>query len=137
MTQRYAVLLRGINVGGRNSLAMKDLAAMLADLGCVDVKTYIQSGNAVFGASKAVAAKLPEKLSARIEQDTGMKVPVAIRSAAELLEISTSNPFLKAGAEETACYVGFLTGTPTKAAIAKLDPDRSPPDRFEVVGTEI
>ena len=41
-------LLRGINVGGKNRLPMKELAAMFVDAGCEDVRTYIQSGNVVF-----------------------------------------------------------------------------------------
>jgi uncharacterized protein (DUF1697 family) len=46
---RYALLLRGVNVGTKNSLPMAALRAMLAELGCSDVETYVQSGNAVFG----------------------------------------------------------------------------------------
>jgi uncharacterized protein (DUF1697 family) len=44
----YVALLRGINVGGHNKLPMQDLRDILATLGCKDIKTYIQSGNAVF-----------------------------------------------------------------------------------------
>ena len=45
----YALLLRGINVGTKNSLPMAELRAMLEAIGCADVRTYVQSGNAVFG----------------------------------------------------------------------------------------
>jgi len=41
-------LLRGINVGGKNSLPMKELVAMLEDIGACKIKTYLQSGNAIF-----------------------------------------------------------------------------------------
>ena len=43
----YVVLFRGINVGGKNMLPMKQLAAVLADNNYEDIKTYIQSGNLV------------------------------------------------------------------------------------------
>ena len=48
-------LLRGINVGGKNMLPMKKLAAMFAAAGCVDVQTFIQSGNVVFRAAPSLA----------------------------------------------------------------------------------
>ena len=44
----YIALLRGINVGGRNVLPMRELVRDLQSLNCKDVRTYIQSGNAVF-----------------------------------------------------------------------------------------
>jgi hypothetical protein len=55
----HVALLRGINVGGRNKLPMKSLAALFAEVGCDDVQTYIQSGNVVFRASAAVEHVAP------------------------------------------------------------------------------
>ncbi len=46
---KHVALLRGINVGGKNKLPMKSLAALFTDAGCLNVETYIQSGNVVFG----------------------------------------------------------------------------------------
>jgi len=54
----YIALFRGINVGGKNRLPMKDLAATLENVGCQDVATYIQSGNAVFRSEEADASLL-------------------------------------------------------------------------------
>ena len=45
---RYILLLRGINVGGKNKVSMKDLTASLEDLGYQHVVTYINSGNVIF-----------------------------------------------------------------------------------------
>jgi uncharacterized protein (DUF1697 family) len=53
---RYALLLRGVNVGTKNSLPMAELRAMLTKVGCTDVQTYVQSGNAGFGTKLAEAA---------------------------------------------------------------------------------
>jgi Protein of unknown function (DUF1697) len=53
----HVALLRGINVGGKNRLPMKDLVAILIAAGCVDVKTYIQSGNAVCKATSYLHGK--------------------------------------------------------------------------------
>ena len=56
---RHVALLRGINVGGKNLLPMKELVALCEEAGAAEVSTYIQSGNVVFTASKDVAARLP------------------------------------------------------------------------------
>ena len=59
---RYALLLRGVNVGTKNSLPMAELRAMLTKLGCTGVQTYVQSGNAVFATKKGEAAlRTPQK----------------------------------------------------------------------------
>jgi len=128
--------LRGINVGGKNKLPMKALAAMFSDAGAAAVQTYIQSGNVIFRAPPALVAQLPAAITAAIADGYGYRVPVIVRTAAELMQISRSNPFLPA-AEERALHVVFLAAEPEPAAAAALDPDRSPPDRFTVGGREI
>ena len=51
----YIALFRGINVGGSHLLPMKDLKLVLEQNGCVDVRTYIQSGNAILRSTIADA----------------------------------------------------------------------------------
>ncbi len=134
---KHAALLRGINVGGKNMLPMKDLAAMFVDVGCRDVITYIQSGNVVFSASAAVLKKLSADITSRIGDKFGHKVPVILRSHEQLAAVVHGNPFLRAGDDQKLLYVAFLAHTPTADAVAKLDPDRSPPDCFAVIGSDI
>ena len=50
-------LLRGINVGGKNRMPMKELVALFVDAGCEDVRTYIQSGNVLFRAGRQGAKR--------------------------------------------------------------------------------
>ncbi len=133
----HVALLRGINVGGKNKLPMKDLAAIFAAHGASDVRTYIQSGNVVFRASKSVAAKLPRLAGEAIEARFGHRPPIVLRTREELLAVLSANPFLARGADEKALHVGFLEAKPTEARIAALDPDRSPGDAFAVIGREI
>jgi uncharacterized protein (DUF1697 family) len=133
----WLALLRGINVGGKNILPMKRLAAMFADASCEDVRTFIQSGNVVFRADAKVAASLSAAIAKRIEADLGFRVPVMLRSAEEMAAVVRGNPFLKAGADEKYLHVSFLADAPDPAAVAKLDPLRSPPDEYVVVGREI
>src|SRR4051812_8163031 len=128
----HVALLRAINVGGRNSLPMKDLRELCEAAGCKDVVTYIQSGNVAFGASAALAKKLPAALEKAILVRAGIRVPVIVRAAADLTAAARAHPFLKAGVDTTELHVGFLADAPTAERIALLDPRRSPPDEFVV-----
>jgi uncharacterized protein (DUF1697 family) len=133
----HVALLRAINVGGRNGLPMKDLAALCASVGCRDVVTYIQSGNVAFSASAAVAKKLPAALRRAIQAHAKIDVPVIVRDAAALAAIARANPFVETGADVAELHVGFLADAPRAAHIAALDPMRSPPDAFVVQGSEV
>jgi uncharacterized protein (DUF1697 family) len=133
----YVALLRGINVGGKNKLPMRDLVALFEGAGCGEVRNYIQSGNIVFGCGAPVAKGLPAKLGREIEKRFGFSVPVILRTAKELADAVDENPFLKSGADIDKLHVGFLEAAPSKKAIDSLDPKRSPPDTFVVRGKEI
>ena len=134
---RYAALLRGINVGGKNLLPMKALAAMFAEAGCQNISTYIQSGNVVFGAKAGVVAGLGAAVARQVEAQFGLRVPVVVRSAAELEKVIAGNPFLQGGVETDMLHVCFLADLPDAAMTAGLDAGRSAPDEFVVVGREI
>ena len=130
-------LLRGINVGGKNRLRMKELIALFVDAGCDDVRTYIQSGNVVFRTGPAVGEEISSIISASILSRFGYRVPVITRTAREFQEIVRANPFVKAGAEADKLHVIFLAELPDGAQVEALDPDRSPGDEFAVQGREI
>ena len=136
-SQTYIALLRGINVGGKHSLPMKELAAICAEAGCCEVRTYIQSGNVVFRTSPGSARKLPSLLAKNIEKRFGFPVPVILRAGDELAQVVRENPFLKRGLPETALHVYFLADLPGAAAVSGLDGNRSAPDEFRVVGRHI
>ena len=133
----YVALLRGINVGGKNKLPMRDLSAMFTGAGCEAVETYIQSGNVVFEAGAALAARVPTLIASGIEERFGYRVPVVVRTVEELRDIVRGNPFLSTGVDAGRLHVAFLTHVPESDRVARLDPDRSPPDVFEVRGLEI
>jgi uncharacterized protein (DUF1697 family) len=133
----YVALLRGINVGGKNKLPMKDLAAMFSDCGCEGVETYIQSGNVVFEASAAIAGRVPAAVAGAILKRCGYRVPVIMRTAGELAAVALYNPFLAAGQSPDALHVAFLAGKPQKVRAASLDVRRSPPDEFVLQGREV
>jgi uncharacterized protein (DUF1697 family) len=96
----HIALLRGINLGGRNKVAMADLRALVAGLGHTDVTTYIQSGNVLFtaaggapGHSAPDPVAMAEAMSAAIAVKLGVTSPVIIVPRAELAQILAANPF--------------------------------------------
>jgi uncharacterized protein (DUF1697 family) len=130
-------LLRGINVGGKNKLPMKDLAALFVEAGCEDVRTFIQSGNVLFTAPPGLLAELPRLAAARIEERFGFAVPVVLRTARQLRETVRDNPFLAEGSPEEMLHVLFLADRPDRKSVGSLDPDRGKPDSFVVHGQDV
>jgi uncharacterized protein (DUF1697 family) len=136
-SDRYAALLRGINVGGKNMLPMKDLIAMFEKAGCTAVASYIQSGNVVFAAKPAVAETIAAVIAKAIENKFKITVPVVVRSSAEIAAVASNNPFLRAGVDVERLHVVFLKDRPSAEMAKILDPNRSPGDSFEVRGADI
>ncbi len=132
---RQVALLRGINVGGKNQLPMKTLAAIFEEVGCTAVQTYIQSGNVVFDAP--LKLDIPALVTRSILKQLSLAVPVVVRTAAELAAVAAGNPFKSARDDMETHGVLFLADRPAAAAVAGLDPARSPPDEYAVRGKEI
>ena len=132
---RAVALLRGINVGGRARVPMGELRDVFESLGLADVQTYVQSGNVVFSTSGRVPKTLPDSLESEIAKAFGVQSKVLIRTERELTALE--HPFLEDEREPARLHVVFLRDAPTKAAVGKLDDDRSPPDRFTTNGREI
>ena len=89
----HVALLRGINVGGRNRVAMADLRAVLTSLVHTDVATYIQSGNVVFTSEETDTAALAAALEDAIAQSLDVRPSVVVLSRAELAQVIAGNPF--------------------------------------------
>ncbi len=87
--ETWIALLRGINVGGKHMLPMKELTSLMAANGFSDVKTYIQSGNVVFKS----ASKPSDEIGTLIKGKFGFKPSVFILSASELKEAATNCPY--------------------------------------------
>ncbi len=137
MAATHVALLRGINVGGKHKLPMKDLAALFEAAGCAEVSTYIQSGNVLFKASAALAKKVPGLVCAGIREGFGFDAPVVLRSGEELKRAIEGNPFLQEKVAEESLHLIFLEREPSAEQAASLDPNRSPGDRFIVRGREV
>ena len=103
--RRYVALLRGINVGGRNKIAMAALREVCESIGCTDVATYIQSGNVVLS-SPLSAAKLGTALEKAVADKLASTPKVVVRTQAELAKVIEGNPFPKA--DTSHLHVAFL-----------------------------
>jgi uncharacterized protein (DUF1697 family) len=134
---KQIALLRGINVGGKNKLPMKDLIRIFEKAGASDVQTYIQSGNVIYSAPSTGGDEFARQVADGIAKRFGFNVPVVLRSTRELKSVIKRQPFDTKNEAPKNLHVAFLESRPTAAAIRTLDPDRSPPDEFVVSGKEI
>ena len=137
MPSTHLALLRGINVGGKNRLPMKDLVDLFDRAGCAGVRTYIQSGNVLFTASASLAARLPDLITTQISECFGYRIPVVLRTAEQLRDVVHHNPFLDPEKAHETLHVLFLKDRPEAHAVDGLDADRSRPDAFVVQGQEV
>lgn len=107
----HIALLRGINLGGHNKVAMPELRALASALGYRDVSTYIQSGNLLFSTGQADSAALAAELRQAIATELGVQAGVIVLSRDELARVVAANPYT---GEPNPKYVHviFLPGEP-------------------------
>jgi uncharacterized protein (DUF1697 family) len=110
-------LLRAVNVGGTGKLPMSDLKEICEELGFGAVRTYIASGNVVFTCRKSEAA-IKAALEKRLEAYAGKPVGVLVRSAAEMAQVLSDNPFPKAAPNRTMAV--FLDRAPPADTLAGI-----------------
>jgi uncharacterized protein (DUF1697 family) len=126
----YIALFRGINVGGKNVLPMKELVALLEKIGSQNVKTYIQSGNAVFQNKEENTSLLSNKISTEIKKSHGFEPQVLLLQPEEIEKVIESNPFPEAEAEPKTLHVFFLASAPTNPDLNALESIKSDRERF-------
>ncbi|MGC5020401.1 DUF1697 domain-containing protein [Micromonospora sp. DT47] len=133
---RYVGLLRGVNVGATR-IAMADLRRLVSDLGHDDVRTYLQSGNVIFGSPSRDAATLAKGIEQAIADELGLTVPVLVRSGAGLTAVIDGSPYADRQDDPTRLLVAFLATAPAKAKAAALAVPGSENVEFTVAGREV
>ena len=113
----FVALLRAVNVGGTGKLPMSDLKDICEELGFGAVRTYIASGNVVFTSRKSEAA-IKSALEKRLEVYAGKPVCVLLRSAAEMAQVLSDNPFPKAAPNRIMAV--FLDRAPPADTLAGI-----------------
>jgi uncharacterized protein (DUF1697 family)/enamine deaminase RidA (YjgF/YER057c/UK114 family) len=117
----HLALLRGINVGGRNKVAMAELRQVVASLGHREVATYIQSGNVVFAAADAAAdtSRLAEELEVAIATQLAVAPAVVVVSGDELRQVVRDNPYPDEP-NPRAVHAVFLRAAPAPEAMGAV-----------------
>ena len=133
---RYVALLRGINLGSRNRIAMPALREALEGAGFEDVQTYVQSGNVVL-TSSAKADAVRTKVERTIAESFGLEIPVVVRSRAELARVVKANPLGKVADEPKRYQVTFFESKLPAAAVSELESVAAGEERVVVRGREV
>jgi uncharacterized protein (DUF1697 family) len=130
--QTWILLLQGINVSGRKRMAMPELQSMLADLGFIHPRTYIQSGNAVFSSPESNRSDLSLSIETGIADRFGYETPVFLRPLEDFARVIRENPFLTGRQEDPGyLHVTFLTNPLADHDRAGLIPPPSITDEFQ------
>ncbi|MFD7018387.1 DUF1697 domain-containing protein [Streptomyces sp. NPDC059161] len=133
MTTTYAALLRGINVGGNRKVPMAELRKILNELGHGDVKTYLNSGNAVFSSTSGDPDALAAQLEAAIEKHFGFHVACMVRSGPYLRAVLDACPFPADELAGKQLHATFFSGPPVTAdRFAGIDPAAFLPEEFRL-----
>ncbi|HYP31218.1 MAG TPA: DUF1697 domain-containing protein, partial [Burkholderiaceae bacterium] len=117
--KRHIALLRGINVGKAKRVPMADLRALMASLGHANVRTLLNSGNAVFDAKAGTPAGHAKKLRAAILAQLGVDCEVIVKTADELAAAIAEHPLRRHADDDARMLVMFVQDA---AALAELKP---------------
>lgn len=123
-------LLRGINVGGHNKLPMAGFRQLLERLGCEDVSTYIQSGNAVF-CSEDVDG-LDDRIGEAVEQEFGFRPPVLVLDAESFRRVADENPYAADDIEPKFIHIGLLFSPAPNVDFDKISSLQGRNERYEM-----
>ncbi|GAA3294019.1 DUF1697 domain-containing protein [Streptomyces cinereospinus] len=128
----YAALLRGINVGGSKKVPMAELRALLEDLGHTAVRTYLQSGQAVFASEHGDEESLAAGLTEAIEKRFGFGVDVIVRDHAYLSAVARDCPFPAAELEARQLHATYFSAPVAAERFAGIDRAAFLPEEFRL-----
>jgi uncharacterized protein (DUF1697 family) len=132
--ETYIALFRGINVGGHHSLPMKELKLLIERNGCLEVRTYIQSGNVVFRRALCDVRRLAAQIAAAVSKSRGFEPAVIVLTRSDLEKAVAANPFTKAIENPKSVHLFFLDEQPKKADLKGCAALKTRTERFELIG---
>jgi uncharacterized protein (DUF1697 family) len=137
-SKRHVALLRGINVGKNNRLAMSDLRTLLENLGYADVRTHLNSGNAVFTVTgRARPETVAKKIEQAISAELGMTLRVVVRTRDELAKVVEANPLADVMQNPSRLLVTFLSDSVPAKSLRDIGPEAFLPELFALTGREL
>lgn len=128
----YAALLRGINVGGGKKVPMAELRTLVEGLGHTGVRTYLQSGQAVFASGRGDEESLAAELAGAVGKRFGFPVDVIVRDHAYLRAVAEACPFPAAELEARQLHVTYFDRPVDPGRFAGIDPDTFLPEEFRL-----
>jgi uncharacterized protein (DUF1697 family) len=133
---RQIVLLRGVNLGARNRIAMPELREALTDAGFDDVNTYVHSGNVVLS-SAASPERLARQCARVIDDRFRLDVGVVVRTRAELAKVVERDPLAKVATNPKRYQVTFLAAKPDPNVVRELAAAAVEPEQVVHIGREL
>jgi uncharacterized protein (DUF1697 family) len=133
---RLVALLRGVNLAGKRRVAMADLRALLEDLGYEEVRTHLQSGNAVLTTGDP-AATVAADVERAIAERMGLDVVVTVRTAAQMARIVKDDRLGEVADDPARRMVIFLPAKPSREAVKAIRAMDFADERAEVAGAEV
>ncbi|MFC9395371.1 DUF1697 domain-containing protein [Streptomyces sp. NPDC057027] len=131
MTKTYAALLRGINVSGHRKVPMAELRSLLEGLGHTGVRTYLQSGNAVFATDTGAGEEeLRAALEDAIEERFGFRVDTLVRDGDYLAAVAAACPFPAAELQGKQLHAIYYSGPADPERFAAIDREAFLPEDF-------
>jgi uncharacterized protein (DUF1697 family) len=133
---RQIVLLRGINLGPTNRIAMRELTERLSAAGLDDVRTYLQSGNVVLSSEES-EAELAARCRQLIAERFGLDVGVIVRNRDELALVVAANPLAGVASEPKRYQVSFLEAELEAETLSELEALVRDDERLVAIGREL
>ena len=130
----FVAMLRAVNVGGANSLPTTEFVRVLEALGLGSVKTYIQTGNAVFNANSREGAGLSQKIKDRIRVSHGFAPEVILLRLEELEDAVAANPYPVANSSPKSLHLTFLASAPRNPDLTALEKWRTKSEQYALKG---
>lgn len=125
---RFVALLRGINVGANKRIAMADLRELMTGLGFTDVRTLLQSGNAVFTTRSSKPEALARRITEAIDGRLGLDVGCLVRNGEELQAVVEGNPLGHVATNGSKLMALFLSKEPDPRLLKAHDPRSLAPE---------
>jgi len=129
-------LLRGINAGRSNRIAMPDLRTWLEAAGFENVRTHVQSGNVLLDSGRSIAEVAPAVADA-IRRGCGLEIPVVVRTAQEMAAIVAADPHGEVAVDPQRYFVVFCAEAPSEKVVSALPGHLAGGERFAARGREL
>jgi uncharacterized protein (DUF1697 family) len=137
MSQAVAAFLKGVNVGGNKRIDMEGLRRAVAEVGCSNVRTHLQSGNVMFTCNRRDLDALAGDIEGAIERAYGFTSKVVLRDAKSLTAAIKADPLADIASNPSRHLIGFLADAPARKAARAAEDASTNTDLVSVVGRHL